>query len=102
CPPSPARGGVPEGAGDPGRRSAAGPSPGRGGVAEGRGEVRDRAFTLVTLAAFVLLVMPPLLWLLGAAVESPARWGMPEPRAWRRLCLSVGVAAGRWAAARAC
>jgi iron(III) transport system permease protein len=60
----------------------------------------DRAFTLLTLAAFGLLVLPPLLWLLVAAAESllvtrhSSLVTLSQARAWRLLARSVGVAAG--------
>ncbi len=54
------------------------------------------------LGAFALLVLPPLLWLAIAALQSAGRWGPPEPRAWRLLARSAGVAAGSTAVAMAC
>jgi iron(III) transport system permease protein len=55
----------------------------------------ERAFTGLTLALFALLVLPPLLWLLVAAVGSPltpAPSPLADARAWRLLARSVAVA----------
>jgi iron(III) transport system permease protein len=54
-----------------------------------------RPFTGLTLAAFALLVLPPLLWLLTAAVSSPLtphHSPLADPRAWRLLARSAAVA----------
>jgi iron(III) transport system permease protein len=47
-------------------------------------------------------VLPPLLWLLAAAVLASARWELPEPRAWGLLGRSAAVAAGSAALAIVC
>jgi iron(III) transport system permease protein len=62
----------------------------------------DLSFTWITLAAFGILVLPPLLWLLMAAALTAARWELPEPRGWGLLARSVAVAAGSAALAILC
>src|SRR5262245_37985946 len=65
--------------------------------------LRDRAFTLVTLAAFALLILPPLIWLLAQALHSltPSPPHPLIPR-WRLLARSAAVAAGSAALAVGC
>src|SRR5438445_57462 len=62
----------------------------------------DRAFTLLTLTAFAVLILPPLLWLLAAAFHSSLVTRHSSLIPWRLLARSVGVAAGSTALATLC